>query len=128
MKGCVEESKHTGGWMDGVIHTAVKGVDPGEPGQATSTEGLHPPFLSLSHSLLSDVFKRPSLSLSFLLNALTSFPFPYLCKTAFIFQEEALRIICKKKKKKKCQKTPQGPTGRRVSPMRSVTVSVCVCV
>lgn len=47
--------------MDEVIHTAVKGVDPGEPGQATSTEGLHPPFLSLSHSLISDVFKRPSL-------------------------------------------------------------------
>lgn len=28
-------------WVDGV-RTAVEGVDPGEPGQTASTEGLHP--------------------------------------------------------------------------------------
>lgn len=44
---CGERSEY----MDGGIRTAVEGVDPGEPGQATSTEGLHPPFLSLSQSL-----------------------------------------------------------------------------
>lgn len=46
--------------MDGGIRTAVEGVDPGQPGQATSTEGLHPPFLSLSQSLcLLSYFFRP---------------------------------------------------------------------
>lgn len=34
-------------YMDGEIRTAVEGVDPGEPRQAMSTDGLHPPFLSL---------------------------------------------------------------------------------
>lgn len=41
----------TDGQREGGIHTAVQGVDPGEPGQATSAEGLHPPFLSLAQSL-----------------------------------------------------------------------------
>lgn len=44
---CGERNKQT----DGGLRTAVEGVDPGEPGQATSTEGLHPPSLSLSQSL-----------------------------------------------------------------------------
>lgn len=39
--------------MDGGIRTAVEGVDPREPWQATSTEGLHPPFpLPISVTLL----------------------------------------------------------------------------
>lgn len=51
-KRCVERSEE----MDAGIRTAVEGVDPGEPGQATSTEGLHPPFLSLSQSLCFFLF------------------------------------------------------------------------
>lgn len=61
--------------MDGGIRTAVEGVDPGEPGQATSTEGLHPPFLSpyLSHS--ASFLFLPSVSVAAF--PVVSFLFPY---------------------------------------------------
>lgn len=56
----------------GEVRTAVKGVDPGEPGQAASTEGLHPLFLSLSQ-LLSLFLMSSVLLCSCFLRCLASF-------------------------------------------------------
>lgn len=55
--------RFTHGWIGGWIHTAVEGVYPGESGQATGAEGLHPPLLSLPFPS----FARSSLSFSLLL-------------------------------------------------------------
>lgn len=61
--------------MDGGIRTAVEGVDPGQPGQATSTEGLHPPFFSpyLTHS--ASCLFLPSFSVAALRVSSLSFPY-----------------------------------------------------
>lgn len=107
--------------MDGGIHTAVEGVDPGQPGQATSTEGLHPPFFSspyLTHS--SSCLFLPSFSVAAL--CVSPLSFPYRWKTAFISQVEAKRIIWEK-----CQKTPRG-SNRQTSEDGLSEWPVCVCV
>lgn len=66
--------------MDRAIRTAVEGVDPGEPGQAVSTERFHPQ--SLRFVLFSSALFPFCSSLRPVLSA-------YPQKTAFISQEVA---------------------------------------
>lgn len=85
--------------MDGEIRTAVEGVDPGEPGQATSAEGLHPPFLSLSQVtlLLSYVF-CPFLFRLLLLRVCLLFFFPLSLKNSLHLAGTSEKKHLKKKK------------------------------
>ncbi len=112
--------------MDGGVRTAVEGVDPREPGQATGTEGLHPPFLSLSQSLCFCLIS----SVLFCCWLFTSSLFFFLILEK---QPSSRRKKQKESFGKKCQKTPRGPTGRQTServcePKKECMSEWCVCV
>jgi len=111
-------------WMDGKIHTAVEGVDPGEPGQAMSTEGLHPPILSLCQSLC---FSLMSSALFF---------WCFSCCRCFLFLSLIKQPSSHRKKKKEAfgvekmskNKKSQSPTGWQASELNECMRCVCLRV